>query len=65
MGRQVKIRASFVNDANYLMRMVTAVEGDPKRSVKWKSQVIQHLNSSIALMLEDTQANLKLARRAA
>lgn len=40
MPRKPSIRASYTNDANYLFRLVDAIERDTKRPVKWRKKLI-------------------------
>lgn len=44
MGRNVKPRLSYEDDARYLLRLVTAVEMDELASADWKREVISSLN---------------------
>jgi hypothetical protein len=43
MGRNVKPRISYENDALYLQRLATAVEMDETTSTDWRKEVIGHL----------------------
>jgi hypothetical protein len=44
MGRNVKPRLSYEDDARYLLRLCTAVELDEIASAEWKREVIGALN---------------------
>ena len=44
MGRNVKPRISYEQDALYLQRLIAAVEIDDRASVDWKKEVIASLN---------------------
>lgn len=63
MGRDVKIRDSYQQDAIYLVRLSKAVEADPKRSAEWKRQVIGHLTAASTMMLNDEIKGVKDATR--
>ncbi len=64
MGRTVKIRVSYQDDAAHLTRLVRAVELDTVRPEKWKEEVIAHLNSTIVLFLTPvTSKPVKAAKR--
>jgi len=53
MPRQPAIRVSYTNDANYLFRLVSAIERDKKRPVKWRKKLIAMTQ---ALAIEFTKA---------
>lgn len=40
MARLPAIRVSYQNDANYLLRLVDAMERDTKRDLAWRKRVI-------------------------
>lgn len=40
MPRLPAIRVSYQNDANYLLRLVDAIERDGKRDLKWRKRMI-------------------------
>lgn len=40
MARKPAIRVSYTNDANYLFRLIDAIERDDKRPVKWRKKLI-------------------------
>lgn len=49
MPRLPAIRASYQNDANYLLRLVDAIERDSKRPLAWRKKMIVQVK---ALALE-------------
>jgi hypothetical protein len=53
MARKPAIRVSYTNDANYLFRLVDAIERDTKRPTKWRKKVIAQVQ---ALAIEFTKA---------
>lgn len=63
MGRDVKVRDSYQQDAIYLVRLSKAVEADYKRSPEWKRQVIGHLTAVSTMMLNDEIKEVKNASR--
>lgn len=40
MPRKPKLRASYTHDAQYLLRMIRAVEEDYSRPKEWRAEVI-------------------------
>ena len=53
MPRLPAIRMSYTNDANYLFRLVNAIERDTKRPIEWRKKMIASVQ---ALAVEFTQA---------
>jgi hypothetical protein len=53
MPRLPAIRISYTNDANYLFRLVNAIERDSKRPLEWRKKMIAAVQS---LAVEFTQA---------
>lgn len=53
MPRKPAIRVSYTNDANYLFRLVEAIERDTKRPKKWREAIIAKVQS---LALDFTKA---------
>lgn len=49
MPRLPAIRVSYQNDANYLLRLVDAIERDTKRPIPWRKKMISQVK---ALALE-------------
>ena len=49
MPRLPAIRVSYQNDANYLLRLVDAIERDTKRPLSWRKKMITQVK---ALALE-------------
>jgi hypothetical protein len=43
MGRLPKIRVSYFNDAQYMLRLIQALEMDKTRPEKWRKRCIQKL----------------------
>lgn len=50
MVMPIKVRASFNQDANYVERLKTAIEMDPKRDPDWKRQAIEAVNNLVILL---------------
>lgn len=50
-GRPVKIRASYVSDAQYLTRIARAVELDRTRPPAWRKTVLNHLEELVSLFM--------------
>lgn len=48
MARLPAIRVSYQNDANYLLRLVDAIERDAKRDAEWRKRMIK-LTRDLAL----------------
>lgn len=66
MGRKTKIRASYVQDATYLNRLVDAIENDPKLDKETKSQLVTLLSEVVLLFAKVTAANrIKAIRQVA
>lgn len=40
MGRKVQVRANYINDARFLLRIVEALEKDPYSDSVWKTKAI-------------------------
>lgn len=53
MPRLPAIRMSYTNDANYLFRLVNAIERDTKRPIEWRKKMIAAVQS---LAVEFTKA---------
>lgn len=53
MPRKPAIRVSYTNDANYLFRLVEAIERDDKRPLKWRKEIIAKVQ---ALAIDFTKA---------
>lgn len=53
MPRKPAIRVSYTNDANYLFRLVDAIERDDKRPIKWRKKLVAQVQ---ALAMEFTKA---------
>lgn len=45
MGRLPKIRVSYHNDAQYMMRLIHAIERDDARPVEWRRARIAELQN--------------------
>lgn len=45
MPRKPKVRTSYVADAQYLLRLVHALEDDKKRPVSWRQSMIAQCQS--------------------
>jgi hypothetical protein len=43
MGRQPKIRVSYYNDAQFMLRLIHAIERDEARPLKWRQAMIAKL----------------------
>lgn len=52
MGRNVKIRASYDHDAQYLLRLKQAVENDNTRPVEWRSDIMTQLQGLIEAFIQ-------------
>lgn len=52
MAREVKIRISYQQDAQYLTKFARAVELDPRRTKEWKAKAIQAANALTMLLFE-------------
>lgn len=50
MGRKVQIRASYQNDARFLLRLIDAIEKDTRRALDWKRKASSHARE-LATML--------------
>ena len=64
MGRSVNVRTSYLSDANYFVRIKTAIEKDPNRKARWKRDLITHIDTAIALMLDDEKKRISEASAA-
>jgi len=53
MPRKPAIRVSYQNDANYLFRLVDAIERDTKRPAAWRKKLA---TATQALAIEFTKA---------
>jgi hypothetical protein len=51
MGRPVIIRASYVNDAQYLTRIARAIEMDKARSPEWRRKALSLLEELTGLFM--------------
>lgn len=56
MGRNPKLRTSYVNDAQLLMRLAKAVEMDDARPVEWRKSIIEKLELVSAELLQAPKA---------
>jgi len=63
MGRNVKPRLSYEDDARYLLRLVTAVEIDEIASPAWKREVIGALNLIRTKFLNRSSRNISQAAK--
>lgn len=63
MGRNVKARLSYEDDARYLLRLATAVEIDEVASPVWKREVIAALNLVRAKFLNRSSRNISLSEK--
>ena len=52
MGRNVKIRASYDHDAQYLLRLKHAIENDHARPVEWRVEVMGQLQELIEAFIQ-------------
>jgi len=52
MGRNVKPRIDYENDASYLLRLIKAIELDDSVGLEWKRETIANLSSVRASFLE-------------
>lgn len=48
MGRLPKIRVSYFNDAQYMLRLIQALEMDKHRPLKWRKERIEELQKLAA-----------------
>lgn len=53
MPRLPAIRVRYTEDANYLFRLVSAIERDTRRPLKWRKEMISKVQS---LAVEFTKA---------
>lgn len=61
MGRQPKIRVSYHNDAQFLMRLIHAVERDDIRPLPWRQARIAELQKLATEFLNAPQGQAKRA----
>jgi hypothetical protein len=52
MGRNPKIRASYDNDAQFLLRLKRAVEEDGSRPIAWRSEIMTMLQELIEAFIQ-------------
>lgn len=52
MGRNVKIRASYDHDAQYLIRLKSAIEQDNARPLEWRVEVMGQLQELIEAFIQ-------------
>lgn len=52
MGRKVKIRASYNNDAMFISRLQEAISKDSDRPQEWKTKTIAALRVALNCLLE-------------
>ena len=63
MGRAVKARASYLNDAAFLVRLSQAVEKDSASSAEWKIESLSHLSALQILLLLQPEAKRRYGRK--
>lgn len=64
-GRPVKIRASYVNDAQYLTRLARAVEQDRTRPAEWRKRALTHLEELVSMFMKARDESAEKADDAA
>ncbi len=57
MGRNVKIRASYDNDMQFMLRLKKAVEEDYARDKDWRGEVMGALQGVIELLVAAPEPN--------
>lgn len=65
MGRNVKIRASYDHDAQYLLRLKQAVENDSSRPLEWRKEIMTMLQELIEAFIQaPNQATNQVTQKA-
>lgn len=59
MARPPKIRAHYSADAQFLLRLLKAVEGDKTRPLKWRKNIIERLQTLAVDLLNAPAAALQ------
>jgi hypothetical protein len=60
MGRIVKARASYLSDAQYLIRLSQSVEKDTRHTPEWRREVLQALQILTAIFIKDSSTEKAL-----
>lgn len=58
MGRLPKVRASYRNDAMYMLRLAEAIDRDPKRTDEWKQESRRLLHQLVDRFNAATQEDI-------
>lgn len=61
MGRKVKVRLSYRNDAMFMMRLTEAVDRDDKQPPEWRQKVKEHLEAITQLFFDAEKSGNKNA----
>jgi len=61
MGRLPKIRASYFNDAQFMLRLIQAIERDTQRPTAWRRDVIAKLQELSGMFLNAPTVGKKVA----
>jgi len=62
MGRRVKIRVSYTDDANFLHRLADAVSSDVRRTENWrKATSLLLTTANMLLIMAETSTGEKMA----
>ncbi len=65
MPRTVAIRASYQQDAAFLLRLAEAIDKDPAVSVEKKREAIEQCNSLAMAIIHLRESNADTAKKAA
>lgn len=57
MGRNPKLRASYINDSQFMLRLAHAIENDKDRPVEWRKEMIGKLEGIASDLLRAPAAN--------
>lgn len=64
MGRTAKPRASYLADAQYLIRLSQSVELDKRHPPEWRREVLQALQVLTAIFIKDSDGSRNGSQKA-
>ena len=64
MGRNVKIRVSYDHDAQFLLRLKSAIENDHARPMEWRIEVMGMLQELIEAFIQAPNAKTSEIKKA-
>jgi hypothetical protein len=59
MPRPIRPRVSYQADAGFLIRLIQAIEGDEKATLKWRKEQIERIHALVQAFSKESNRRLQ------